>query len=190
MKKKWKPEILTPSPGLLAIVISPAESHLMGALRKKLESAFGPVDYESPVIKKDALSAGLSFIADTPGFEESFPLSGGTTFLTLGFRRPVLREEITDIKKQLLGILSGFQDNGKLLLDADALCITEMSIVRPVLTEKKHTVYLYGGIHAENLFYFEKLTYVPWPHTQYPYRMKQVIQTLNDLRMIYVLDKK
>jgi hypothetical protein len=190
MSKKWKPDIIYPKPGLLCIIMAPAESHLNGPLRKKLEAEFGPVEYESSVITDDAGSRGLGHISYTPALPGAFPLSDAQNFRIFSFKRPIAREEQVDIKKKVLSIQTHFQENGRLLIDMDTLCLTENSIIRTVLKEKSHTVYLYGGIHAENLYYFEKHSFIPWPHSPYPYRMRNIIQAFNDIRMIYMMDKK
>ena len=67
----------------------------------------------------------------------------------------VAREELVDIRKKTLAIEATHQHEGFPLLELDPGYITEYTAVRSSIEDDFHRIYLFHGICAETLYYFQ-----------------------------------
>ncbi|HMU83586.1 MAG TPA: DUF4416 family protein [Leptospiraceae bacterium] len=176
MADKWKPELTQPSPARLyaACYFDDGEPYLTA--KKKLESAFGKADYESHSVPTELLMPLYTNLARK-------------TMRILSFQRQVAREEIVDIRRKTLAVESGLQQLGRPLVEIDPGYVTEFTSVRTSLKDDFHHIYLYGGIFAQSLYYYESGSFRPFVHTPDLYRYESVISIFNDLRLAHVTDR-
>ena len=169
---KWKPIIEEPDPCRLYLALAYDDPAYYFRVKKDLESRWGPADFET--------EAGNS-----SGWK---PLNGGSArrlVRFISFQRPIGREELVDIRKRTLAIEAKYQFEGRPLVELDPGYLSRYSVVRTNLFEDFHTVYLYHGIFAESLLYYERMSFRAWDHTPDFYRQPDVVTVLNDLRVIY-----
>ncbi|MBI3396523.1 MAG: DUF4416 family protein [Spirochaetia bacterium] len=169
---KWKPPVNEPKPARPYVAVSFSDMDLYFKARKDLEDVFGKADFETPAIR----SANLRSLYGKTAPEQ---------IRFVSFQRPVGREELVDIRRKLLTIETKRQDNGRPLVELDPGYVADYTVVRTSLEEDFHRVYLYSGIWAETLFYFERMTFRPYSHTPDLYRESDVVTVMNDLRIIY-----
>lgn len=173
MAEKWKPPLVEPGPArLIASVFFDAPEFFLAA-KKKMEAKFGDVDYESPMFATELLMPLYSNQARNK-------------MKMLSFRRPIGREELVDIRKKTLSIETDLQQLGAPLVEIDPGYVCEFTVVRTALRDHFHYVYLYGGIFAETLYYFESGSFRPFITTPEFYRSGDVISAFNDVRLAYV----
>lgn len=169
---KWKPSIEEPDPCRLYLTLAYDDPAYYFRVKKDLESRWGAVDFET--------EAGAS-----QGWQ---PLYGGVArrlVRFLSFGRPIGREELVDIRKRTLSLETKYQFEGRPLVELDPGYVTKYSVVRTSLFENFHTVYLYHGIFAESLLYYEKMSFRPWNHTPEFFQHEDVVTVFNDLRVIF-----
>ena len=173
MAKKWKPPIreVTPARPYVALVFDDPNVYVQA--RDELIGYFGHLDYETAPISTESLQSPY------------FPVTRRAVRF-VSFERQVGREELVDMRKKTLQIEMRYQHEGRPLVELDPGYVSEFSVVRTALEEDFHRVYLYHGIHAEPLYYFEKLSYRPLIHTPEFFRKKEIVIVFNDLRVIHM----
>ena len=169
---KWRPPIEEPDPCRLYVALAYDDPASYFQVKKDLERQWGGVDFETEAGSSD-------------GWQ---PLYGGVArrlVRFLSFERPIGREELVDIRKRTLGLEAKYQFEGRPLLEIDPGYVTKYSVVRTGLIEDFHRIYLYHGMFAESLLYYEKMSYRPWTHTPDFFRQEDVVTVFNDLRVIF-----
>lgn len=141
-------------------------------VRSSLEKVIGAIDFET--------DAG-------PGTLYRPLYGGGARQLVrfLSFKRLIGREELVDIRKKTLGIEKRHQEQVLPSVELDPGYVTDYAVVRSSIEEDFHRIYLFHGIYAESLYFFERLSYRPWQTTPEFFRQTEVISVFNDLRSIY-----
>lgn len=173
MAEKWKPLLSEPGGARMfaAVFFDAPEAYL--SAKKKLESRFGDSDYESQIFPTDLLMPLYSSQARDK-------------MKMLSFRRPVGREELVDMRKKTLAIETDLQQLGRPLVEIDPGYVSEFTVVRTSIKDHFHHIYLYGGIFAEALYYFESGSFRPFITTPEFYRSEDVISAFNDVRLAHV----
>jgi len=175
MPEKWKPTLSEPQGARLFCACYFDEGDAYLSAKKKLDSTFGKPDYESQSIPTELLMPLYTNMARH-------------TLRFLSFRRPIGREELVDVRRKTLSIELGLQQTGRPLVEIDPGYVTEFTVVRTSLKDDFHHIYLYGGIFAESLLYFESGSFRPFLFTPELYRMPAVLAAFNDLRLIHVTE--
>lgn len=171
MSGKWKPPVKEPRPARLFLNCAFQDDESFHDAKKRLAAEFGKVDFETnpdPLLPVPSL----------------YGLPELKSFRLLSFERPVAREELVDIRRRCLALETRFQKDGRPLVELDPGYVTSFGVMRTSLEEDFHRVYLYGGIYAETLYYFEKLSYRPWVHTPEFFRSPEIFAAFNDLHLI------
>jgi hypothetical protein len=171
MAKRWKPELQEPPPCRYFTAIQFDDLQIFFKIRPHLSALFGPVDYDSEAI-------GLKPIPAHPGEMTRRHAR------VLSYGRPSGREEIVDLTKRVLTIREETQSEGRPKFDIDVAYLTEYSVIRSSMTDGFHSVYMYGGIYAEPICYFEKFAFHGFEHTVPFYRQKEMLLILSDLRIL------
>lgn len=168
---KWKPPLKEPPAARFYLGCSFAEEEHFHDMKKRLVAEFGKSDFETnpdPLLPVPSLYGGYDL----------------KRYRVLSFERPVGREELVNLRTRCLSLEGRFQENGRPLVELDPGYVTSFAVVRTALEEDFHRIYLYKGIYAEGLYYFEKLSYRPWLHTPEFYRSPEILTAFNDLRLI------
>ena len=152
MAGKWKPPLTEPSLARPYLLCAFDDLEVFSKLRKDVEARFGPIDFESESLSADSLLSQYGAMTRRMA-------------RVLSFRRPVAREELVDLRRKSLAIETRHQAHGRPLVELDPGYVVEFAVVRTALTEDFHRIYLYGGIFAETLYYFERLSFRPQIHT-------------------------
>lgn len=176
MAKKWKPPVREPRPARLYVAVSFDDLDVFFKVRRELESTFGKVDYETESQETASL---LSLYGGVARSQIRF----------LSYARPIGREELVDIRRKLLNLEMRHVHEGRPLAELDPGCVSEFNVVRTSLEEDFHRIYLYGGIFAETLYYYERMTFRPYLHTPEFYRRPEIITIFNDLCLIHSTQK-
>jgi hypothetical protein len=175
MAGKWKPPLSEPSAGRPYVLCAFDDLEAFPGIRKEAEARFGPVDFETESIPGDTR-------------ESLYGSMPRRMVRILSFRRPVGREELVDLRRRTLAMETKHQAHGRPLIELDPGYVSEFAIVRTALAEDFHRIYLYGGVFAETLYYFERLSFRPHIHTPQFFRRKEVVSVFNDLRLIHLAD--
>lgn len=171
MSAVWKPPLPNPSSGRAYILAAYDDPEIFARLRSELQSNFGTIEYES---------ASFSAEARISPYRSPRRLAH-----IVSFKRPVAREELVDMRQRTLGMETRRQRQGAPLIELDPGYVVEFSVVRTSLIEDFHRIYIYGGIFAETLYYFEEFSFCPYSHTETFFRRKGVISAFNDIRLIH-----
>ena len=167
----WKPKIIEPAPCRIYIAALFDDLQRYFDVKKELEGRLGTIDYNTESMDSDSLPS----------------LYGGISrrhVRFLSFARPSGREELVDLKKKILAIETKFQSEGRPQVELDTGYVTEFSVVRSSLEDGFHSIYLYGGIFAETLYFFENFSFHPVQGIPTFYYKKEVVTVFNDLRLI------
>ena len=170
---KWKPELEEPASARLYISCGYDDEGALDEMRKKVTAEFGTIDFEA---KTDALDPVPSLY--------SFPDRQHMHIFSLA--QPIGREEMVDIRKRCMALEYKYQEYGLPKVELDPGYITEFAAVRTCLEDEIHRVYLYGGVYAEPLLYFERYSFRPFLHSPEFYRNTEVLALFNDMRLIYI----
>lgn len=171
MARKWKAPLAEPAParGYLLAAYDDAEAY--AEARKLVAKRFGRIDYETQPIAATER-------------ESLYGLPARREARVLSFERPVGREEMVDVRRKTLSLENELQRQGRPMVELDPGYVAEFIVVRTAIADDFHRIYLYGGIYAETLFYFEKLSFRPFLHTAPFFREKEMLAAFNDLRLI------
>lgn len=176
MSTKWKAPLGSgPSPARPYLLAAFDDADAFLSLRKDVEKRFGPADYESVAVSGDTRESLYGFLPRR-------------MVRVLSFRRPIAREELVDVRQSCLAIETKHQLHGRPVVELDPGYVSEFTVVRTTLAEDFHRIYLYGGVFAETLFYFERLSFRPQIHTPQFFRKKEVVSVFNDLRLIHMAE--
>ncbi|MCB1325468.1 MAG: DUF4416 family protein [Spirochaetales bacterium] len=173
MARKWKPNLVDAPAARLYVMASFDDPEAYFQVRKQLQSRFGAVDYETESITGSAQQSLYEF---TPR----------RLARLVSFQRQVGREELVDIRRNTLAIEARVQFQGRPLVELDPGYVTQFSVVRSSLAEDFHRIYLYGGIYAEPLYYYERMVYRPYQHTPPFFLLREVLAAFHDIRLIHV----
>ncbi len=177
MSKKWKPPFEKKDLQARLFIVCSYDSDNKEYIKKikhHLEAFFGKIDFE------------IQFTPLIPIASQYFSNKEYDIYHLLSFERPIVREEIVDIRLKTLQLETKFQKDGFPVVELDPGYVTSNQVVRTSLFEDKHKIYLYKKIYSETLFYFEKGSFKPFIHTPKFFRSHDITTTFNDLRLIYV----
>ncbi|MDH5656366.1 MAG: DUF4416 family protein, partial [Spirochaetia bacterium] len=166
---KWKPNIVEPPPCRVFIAAYFDDLQRYVDVKKEIEKGFGEVDFTSESLDSDSLPSVYKGVSRRH-----------VRFLSL--KRPSGREEIVDLKKTAIGIETKFQSEGRPSVELDIGYVTDSSVVRSSLEDGYGRIYIYGGIYAETLYYFENYTFHALQGLPLFYFKKEVVTVFNDLR--------
>ena len=172
MGKKYRP-VLTEPPAARAFVVAAFDEHLyFEAAQRDIEKAFGPIDYRTDQIYYPIpLREGVG--------EKSFRSS-----VILSFSRPVGGEELVDLTLRALEIETRHQSQGRPHMQLEVGYLTRYIAVRTDLAEDFHRIYLYSGIYAENIYFFQKNSFRYRESAPLYYQRKEAVTAFNDLHLI------
>ena len=172
---KWQAPIIQLPLARAYILCAFNESEIFFQIHKELKSRFGLTEYETDI-------HSITF------WESSYNLNFDKLKI-ISFNRLIRREELVDFRKQCLQIEMRFQKMGRPDIELDPGYLTQNSVIHTSLFDYPQNIYLYGGIFAENLMYFENNTFKANSHTGEFFKRRDVISTFNDLRIIHLSDK-
>lgn len=170
---KWKPELAEPDAARMYIACGYDDPNALDEMRRRVTSEFGTIDFEA---KTDTLDPVPSLY--------SFPEREHMHIFSLA--RPIGRHEMVDIRKRCLALEYRFQEYGLPKVELDPGYITEYVAVRTALEDDIHRIFLYGGVYAETLLYFERYSFRPFLHSPEFYRNAEVLALFNDMRLIHI----
>lgn len=168
---KYKTKLTEPQAGKLFCSIAYSEEIELEKAKKSLVIEFGKIEYESSVFDT------THYVSREGNFKQ---------IVLLSFLRPIGREEITDIRLRTLALEADLEKKGGPVVEIDIGYVTDYTVVHTSLEEDFHRIYLYKGVFAESLYYFEKLRFRPWLHTPEFFRRPEIISVFNDLRLFHV----
>lgn len=174
-QRSWKAPYAKPSSARPFMLCACDDLETLELVRKDLVARFGPIDYESSTVNGETRQ---SLYGSLPR----------RIVRVLSFNRPVSREEVVDMRRRSLAIETRHQKQGRPIVELDPGYVVEFSVVRTALAEDFHRIYLYGGVFAETLYYFERLSFRPQIHSEQFFRRKEVLEIFNDLRLIHLAD--
>lgn len=174
-RRSWKAPYAKPSSARPYILCACDDLEALETVRKDLTVRFGAIDFESGTISGETRQ---SLYGSLPR----------RIVRVLSFNRPVSREELVDTRRRSLAIETRHQKQGRPIVELDPGYVVEFSVVRTSLAEDFHRVYVYGGVFAETLYYFERLSFRPQIHAEQFFRRKEVLGVFNDLRLIHQAD--
>lgn len=172
--KQNLPPLIAPPPARVYSIVAFNNIEDFFYARKKLAMLFGTIDYET----NDYSTQGWSSIY---GVSYSW-------LRFISFERLIKREELVNIRQQTLQLERQKQSHWKILFDIDPGYITQYNVVRTVLQDSFHRVYLYGGIFAESFYHFSEFSYKAFEHSSEFFCRDDIIQAFNDLRIIHLED--
>lgn len=140
-------------------------------VRKEVEARFGPVDYAS-----DSLTA-----EDLPSQYSGIPRRNARI---LSFQRPSGREELVDFRKRTLSIEDKLLSDGIPAVELIPGYVSEYNVIESAVEDDFNRIYLYGGIFAGSLYYYENHSFRTFSHSPQFYSRKEVVMIFNDLRLI------
>ena len=170
----WSPIIEKPKPVRSYLLVAFSDTDLFLKARKDIVASYGAIEYESEIFS--ALS-----------WKSAYTLEHRYLNL-LCFEKLIKREELVSLRQRSITIETKYQKNNLPQIELDPGYVNLYSVVHSTLTEDFHTVYLYGGIYAENLYFFEKLAFRPFSHTQEYFSRKEILASFDDIRRIYEAD--
>ena len=172
MSNKWKPLLQSPSLERAYVLASynESETELFLRIRKQLAMQFGKIDYETQT------KAIISWNADYGSHHSLVRI--------ISFEHLVKREQLVQLRQSTLLLEKQHQTQSLPLIQLDPGYVTQFTVVHTTLTEDFHRIYLYGGIYAETLLYFEKLSFRPFSHAPKHFHHKEMITAFNDIRTI------
>lgn len=171
MARRWKATLQNPSPGRPYVLAAFDDLEVMEQTRRSLAQRFGALDYET-----GSLPAGDR--------ASPYGLTGKRLLRILSFARAVGRDELVDMQKACLKVERRMQSGGRPLVELTPGYVTEFTVVGTSLLEDFHRIYLYGGIFAETLFYFERMSFRAFSNTPVHFRQKAIVTAFNDIRLI------
>ncbi len=178
MGRGWKTILKEPSLVQPFLLLAYHEADILSRVRKQLVSYFGPVEYETrPFSALNWLSV------------HGFPYKW---LCFLCFNRLMKREELVHLRQRTLSMEAVYfsRSSNRPLIELDPGYVTYYTVVRSSLTDDFHKIYLYGGIYAETLFWYERLSFRPYSHVQQYFFRKDVVTSFNDMRAIYLATHK
>ncbi len=176
MPHTYKPSLEGPPLAKAYILATFNDRDALLNAHKDMTSQFGGIDYQTKAYPAS-------------GFLSPYQLSYRYVSV-LCFDRPIKREELVDFRQRSMLIESKHRDKHLPRIELDPGYLTPYSVVHTVLSDGFHHIYLYGGIYAESLYYFEKNSFRPYTHTQkYLHATKAIISAFNDIRMIHLVDQ-
>lgn len=173
MGRKWKPRLSEAGSARPFVVAAFDDLEAFFQVRRELEKQFGSIEYEA-----DSITGNVPDSLYEPVARRLCRI--------VSFARPIGRDEIVDVRRRTIQIESKRQYQGRPLVELDPGYVAEFSVVRTALSEDFHRIYMYGGVFAETLYYFERLAFRPYPYTPEFFRHRDVIAAFNDIRLIHV----
>jgi len=140
------------------------------AAKKSLEKYFDKSDYETK-----------PFSAEKAKFKEEV----FTQAAIVSFQRPVGRDELVDMKMKTSAMEDKFKASKKRVFLIDPGYVSQYNVIHTSDEDDFHRIYLYNGIFAETILYFERLGFRPFAHTPSFYMEPPVITAFNDIRIVH-----
>ena len=155
---------------------------LFGRAENLLTKKFGPLDYQSPLIKFDF----------TTHYEPELGPNLWRKFIS--FKRLIRAQDLSHIKIYTNRLERKFSTSEKKDLkrknNLDPGYVSDAKLVLATGKDYCHRIYLNQGIYAEVTLYFQEGTFRSWPWTYPDYKTKQYIDIFNELRRIYLTQVK
>jgi hypothetical protein len=174
MAQSWKPPLVEAGRVRTFLSLHYDDAEHLATVRPGIEKIFGKPDYETQAVVKSAT------IYHKPR----------KLYKLLSFPDLAAREEITALRKKTLTLEKRHVREALPLVEMDPGYVGEFTVVRTALEEDFHRIYLYGGIFAESLYFFERGSFRPWVHSPEFYRQSDILTFFNDLHMIFEAGRK
>ena len=139
-------------------------------VEKQLSSVLGVIDYKSTLLN----SRLKKELYGHPNSQSKI----------LGFEGVIARKELVYLAQQVYKIQKNRHKKQKVELELGY--VTEFSCVLSALEETRNRIYLYNGVFAENIYFYEMMSFRVFPHTSLYFKQTKVITVFNDLHMILV----
>ena len=171
MAKGWKARFTRPPAARLFLLVAFDDLEVLGSVRPLLEKKFGRLDYET---------------GSLPARERPSPygLDARRLLRIFSFKRLVGRDELVDIRRVCSRLERKLARAGRPLVELEPGYVSASNVVLASLQEDLHRLYLYGGVFAEVLYYFERIGFQPLSYTPSFCRQKELKTAFNDIRMI------
>jgi hypothetical protein len=166
-----KPEV-KPVKLICAVLFSPAVD--LDKTIADLESLFGVIDNRSPVYN----FTFTDYYYDEMGecLKKQF----------LSFEKPVMPDQLADIKNSTNKIETGYSANGKRTVNLDPGYLEESKLILASTKNYSHRIYLKDGIWAELTLSYASGKFVTHPWTYSDYQSELSHDFLNRVREIYI----
>lgn len=152
-------DLKIPPPGKVIVGIITRDLDVLASAQALLEKELGPVEQTSPVIDFD--------------FTDYYEVEMGKNLLRLwlSFDRPVISDQLLEIKLAVMAIEEKFIDaNGKRRINLDPGILTLCKLVLATTKNYYHRIYLGKGIHAEVTLFYRHNNFQPLDWTYPDYR--------------------
>lgn len=165
--------VQAPLPVKLILGVLSARAEIFPEAKLRLEKAWGPVDYESPLLPFNA----------TNYYEKEMggPLKRGF----LSFKELISPEALAEIKCFTNKVEREFACAGKRQVNLDPGYLSLAKLVLASTKDYSHRVYLQKGIYAEVTLKYEKGEFKPWPWTYPDYKSKSYHEIFQEIRNLY-----
>jgi hypothetical protein len=164
----------TPSPAKLVCSIFSQQERLISRVADALSSAYGPADFESPVMPFD----------QTSYYESEFGNSLKRIFIS--FTELVFQDALAEIKHATNKLEQEFCTEGKRQVNIDPGILTAERLVLATGKNYSHRIYLGRGVYADLTFIYRKGSFRPLPWTYPDYDSQEVIEFWNGVRKSYL----
>ncbi|MEK6715498.1 MAG: DUF4416 family protein [Candidatus Omnitrophota bacterium] len=154
------------------------ETTLIPDIKKKLRSKFGNIDFESKILDFNY----------TGYYEKEFGVNLKRSFLS--FSKLILPDKIAAIKNTTNKLEMGLTKGQKRLINLDPGYLNDAKVVLATTKDYAHRIYLKDGIYAENTLVFTQGSFKPYPWTYPDYQTEQYAEIFNQIRNIYMKQRK
>lgn len=149
------------------------DTSLFPRVRKALERAFGPVDFESPFLE----------FSHTDYYEDEMGSCLKRKFLS--FAKLADPAKIYKAKIRTNSIEENFARMSRRRVNIDPGYLNLAKIVLFSTKDYSHRIYLNNGVYAEVTLYYSGKSYGPWPWTYPDYKSKEYLEIFNSIRDLY-----
>jgi hypothetical protein len=160
-----------PSAKIFAGVVT-AETELLPDIRARLESEFGPVDIESPVLP---FELGQTYYGPEMG--------AGLRKKFYGFARPAVETDVADAKIKTVVLEDLWRrTDGTRRVNLDPGCVSAAKVILPTTKNYTHRIYLKDGIFAEVTLGFVRGKWEFYPYTYPDFKTKEYLDFFSKMR--------
>ncbi len=161
-------------PVKLIVSMFGGDETLLAVAKGALVNRFGPVDYESEVLRFD----------NTAYYEREF----GPNLLRriLSFSELMSPERLVEIKRTTNELELGWTADGRRQVNLDPGYISMGKLILATTKDYTHRIYLGQGIYAEVTLKYQRGAFHPWEWTYPDYASPRYLEIFTQIRSIYM----
>ncbi|MGB9496650.1 MAG: DUF4416 family protein [Dissulfuribacterales bacterium] len=164
----------TPPPAKLVCSIFSQRERLISRVADALSSAYGAIDFESPVMPFDRTSY----------YEPEFGNSLKRIFIS--FAELIFQDILAEIKLATDKLEQEFCTEGKRRVNIDPGILTAERLVLATGKNYSHRIYLGRGVYADLTLIYRKSSFRPLPWTYPDYASQEAVEFWNRVRESYL----